>query len=116
MLFRSPKRRFPLWRPLLSGSAFSPVFHWSGIYGDARSWEWESVDGGLGNFLAYFRGYWSKYPVLFILGIMGIITYYVCRFGPVDSDASDLSIDEDSGWIEVWVWTRSLNLGPSVDE
>ena len=93
------------------GSAFAPVFHWSGIYWLGNDWGWVSVDGGFEDFrdgratVLPFRTESYYYP-----GSRS--DYYVCRFGYVD-DSGGLSIDEDSGWVEVWVWTGYGGYGSS---
>ena len=95
------------------GSAFAPVFHWSGIYWGDSGWTWKSIDGGLENFLA---GYVSVLPFqvtpYYYPGSRS--DYYVCRFGPVGPVGSGLSIDESAGWVEVWVWTGTATHSPSA--
>ena len=89
-----------------------PVFHWSGIYQVLGLWDWYSVTGtgedvrdnrvsfGPAHFYYYYPGNRSD--------------YYVCRFGYFDLDSPSGSrfLDEDSGWIEVWVWTGTATDSP----
>ena len=90
-----------------------PKFYWSGIYGEPSFWEWKSVTGSRED---NRWGYISLSPVqgrrYFYPGNRG--DYYVCKFGYLDLDAGDFSIDEDEGWVEVWVYTGSATSDPSA--
>ena len=87
-----------------------PLFFWSGIYGVFEDWSWVSVTGSSEdirkNRLALGTAQLQPY---YYPGNRG--DYYVCRFGYFDEG---FSIDEDSGWVEVWVCTGSANSSPSA--
>ena len=96
---------------------FLPVSYFSGIYGNSQSWEWKSIDGALQNYLDGYvvsPGFSQTQTPYFYPGNRG--DYYVCRFGPVDSFSTDpgIFIDEDEGWIEIWVWTGTATDSPSA--
>ena len=90
-----------------------PIFHWSGIYGDAvDEWDWLSVTGSPEDW-RYARSNLGPAQLSYYYpGNRG--DYYVCRFGYLDTDSDDLLIDEDEGWVEVWVYTGSATSDPSA--
>ena len=104
---------------LVYGSGMTVVldtFYWSGIYGDDEDWSWISVTGTREDFRTYRA---SHFPVQTYYYPGNRSDYYVCRFGYVDFDApvgggvSGYPIDEDLGWVEVWVWTGNGGYGSS---
>ena len=98
------------------GTVAFHTFYWSGIYGNAGDWTWISVDGDDQDFSTYRASFAAQQDYYYYPGNRS--DYYVCRFGLPDFDAptrsGDFPIDEDSGWVEVWVWTGTATYSPSA--
>ena len=92
------------------GAQIVPKFYWSGIYRNLLGgWYWLSVGVDDHLYTSVVPGQNTPY---YYPGSRS--DYYVCRLGPIDWDASGLPIDEDEGWIEVWVYTGSATSDPSA--
>ena len=94
------------------GAQIVPWFHWSGIYGWPGFAIWELVDAGLKKHRSYITSVPTQSNNYFYPGNRS--DYYVCKFGPIDWDAPGPFIDEDEGWVEVWVYTGSATSDPSA--
>lgn len=89
-------------------------FFGRGFRGTLTRWSWVSVDGERQDLMMVtLSRVPSQIEAYYYPGNRS--DYYVCRFGALDlhaADAGSFPIDEDLGWVEVWVYTGSSTSSP----